>query len=440
MTGVRNRERGATEQLTPAGRSLLVLYAVALGVRVAFLVALYALPAFFDPSEITDGWDRVARNLLEHGMLAWSPDPTSPTMTRTPVYPAFLTGLMLATGGNLLLVRILYLAADAALAVLVVLLAVRVACSRAEALAAGYLYAVCLLPAWHIAKLSPDAFLGLVLTTALLLFLRHVYDAGRHGVRRTMVVVSGLALGIALLTKKTILLVAPLWIVVAVAGSRFRRRTLVAAVAYLLAAAVVVAPWLYRNYRLAGRPAPIQTLAWTVYWYGDFVDANVDSLGTDSFYQRAFDYVAGLAGDGLRRPAYELTVAQDLAREERLRRLAMRQIREHPGRVAAKSARNIVRYWYLTETGRLTRYTKVAGAALFVLFATGVALLARRRRLDGAAVLLAVTVLCFNVSYAAFFSILRYLVPVTPLVCVFAGVGVGAGFRILHSRARRRTG
>lgn len=403
-------------------RTLVALFALALALRLAFLGAFYALPHFFTPESITDQWDTIARNLLHAHTLGWGAAPATPTITRTPVYPAFLAALMWVTGGRYALMRLLYLLLDAAVALLVVWTGRRVLPSQRAALAGGFVYALCPLPAWHICKLAADAFLGAVLLGALALFLGGVFDV--RGARWRWVVVSGLAAGVAILTKKTILLLVPVWLVFMLVRHRFARRAVGVAAVYALAAAVVLAPWVVRNSRLAGRAAPLQTLTWTVYWYGEFVDAHAGQLGGAQFNRDARDYVTDLAGDGLWLPAYALTVRQDLSREATLRRLAMAHIRGDPAHAAARTARNVVRFWYLTETGRMTRYTAIAGAGFFLLFAAGVLILIRKRRWRWNAALVLATVLYFNFAYAPFFTVLRYMIPVTPLISIFCGVTV----------------
>jgi len=343
-----------------------------------------------------------------------------PTITRGPGYVGFLTLLTLLTHENLLAMRVLYLLVDVVLVVLVARLSYEVITSRRAAFLAGVVYAMYPIPAWHIVKLSPDAFFSFVLISTLLLFVTTMERYG-GAARYRHVVAAGVLLGVAILTKKTALIAAPAWIVIALWSRRFERGAWLRAVVYAVLAGLVVAPWMYRNYRVAGRGAPLQTMTWHVFWYGEFVDREGGGVEDADFENRSVDFLGTLVGEHPYRISHELTPQEDLEREAKLKALALEYIRENPGAMAGRIRRNLVRFWYRTESGRMGRYTGTMGATLFALMLIGAGSLIASHRFTARAATLLVTIAVFQLAYAPVLSHIRYMIPVSPYISVFGG-------------------
>lgn len=398
---------------------------VAILIRAALLVVLYSLPNdVYNPRYITDRWDNFSRNMVEYHTFSWVKDGSIPTITRTPVYPLFLAGLIAVTGDNLFLMKLLYLVLDGVLVLMIMKLSEQVFGDVAASTWAGVFYGLFLFPGWHASKLSPDVFNSFLLLGATMLYLRYVHDPVDEETPWRGIFVTGLVCGLAVLTKHVVVLLMPAWLLLTLAKKKFSPRSMVIVAGMVIAAALVLTPWLYRNYRVAGRPAVLQTLTWYNYWYGEYVDAHVDRLADPAFRADVAYYIGELAGDNIRKLPYALTVEEDLRREATLRSLALRHVREQPGHFIAKSSRNIVRFWYFTETGRMTKYTGVIGAIMFILTLLGLAYAARARHLNDRAVLLLATTLYLNLIYAPVFSIMRYMIPAVPYIAIFAGYGL----------------
>jgi hypothetical protein len=250
----------------------------------------------------------------------------------------------------------------------------------------------------------------------------------------------GITIAALILTRKATLVLCPLW-GVALLLKKWRPRTTALALGVCATVAcVIVAPWLYRNYRVAGGIAPTETLTWFNYWYGDIADREMERLNTTDFAMAASTFIGSLDGSGVYLP-YALPPAVDLARERLFRDLAFKQLREAPGHVAAKTMRNIPRWWYLAETGRMTKFTKPLGLGMAALFVYGVIVLSRRNGLDARTLVPALTVVLLNLAYAPLFSIMRYMVPAVPFIAVFVGVAVsGLGQRLAGVSGGARSG
>jgi len=412
-------------------REYLAIFVIALAVRMFALAALYTVPVSFDPDYVTDGWDTISNNVIEGHGISWTKDGSFPTISRGPVYPLFLAALIKVTNHNLLTVRLLYMVIDALIALLVLGLSYMVLGSRSAAIWSSIFYIVFLLPAWHVAKLAPDALFSLLLLVASMLFLKVFLRADQKRPSLSMAVVSGLVLGLAILTKKTILLLPLLWIVLALSKRGSRRSMSVALLVWLVASAAVVSPWLYRNYKLTGKFAFGQAMTWYVYWNGVMVDAELGHSIPGGFPEWAREYTQELRMDGHRTPI-PLPPKEELLRAERLKNLAVRHMKEDFGYFLARYARNVVRFWYLSDTGRARLYTGIIGAIVFILFAFGTGFLFATRRVNRGAVFLLITIVYTNLVYAPVLAVFRYLIPVAPFIAVFVGFGLSRMWRLVR--------
>lgn len=415
---------------------LLVLLLGAM-LRIGLFSYYHSHPQHFDHRYVPDSWDTLAKNIIAHHSFSFAEDGATPTIARTPPYALFLAGLSLMTGGNLPAMRLLYLVLDTLFILAVVRFGYFAARSEPAALWAGLVYALTPLTAWYCIKLSPDAFISWIVVAHLFLCMRSFARTPRRPAAFSLVVLAGLFAGFACLTKNLLLPLTMCLLLLAAVSHRFNRRFLLAALIYLSALASVLSPWLYRNYRIAGTPAPLHSLTWLVYWYGEYVDEHTEGLGAPGFNDSANRYIAGLVGESGTVPIYALDAASDLARERTLRRLAFQRIGNDPGHFLAKSSRNLLRFWYLTETRRLVAITRLFAVCISALFIAGMALLLGSNRRHELAYLV-LAILYFNIAHAPFFAIIRYLVPVLPFICVFAGYALYAGTKALRGIPKNR--
>lgn len=406
-------------------REYIIIFIIALALRIGMLAALHSTPSFFDPDYVTDSWDKISTNVLEGHGFSWVTDGSYPTIARGPGYTLFLAALMVVSKHDLLTVRVLYLLLDSILVLLILRLSYRILESRSSAIWASLAYTVFLLPAWHTAKLSPDVFYSFLLLAALVLFLESILTRESRNPSLSIAIISGALFGLAILTKKTILFLPAFWIVLALSKMGLKKSTITAIAVWLLAIGMSITPWLYRNYKLTGRFAFVQTVTWYVYWNGVLGDHELRGLNRDEFPEWAADYIRELRMDGHRMPI-PLPPDQEIARSQKLKQLAYRHIKEDFGYCFGRSLRNLARFWYLTSTGRAISYTKFIGIIVFAFFAFGTAVTIIKRKINHEALLLLSAIVYFNFVYAPIHAVLRYMIPVAPYVAVFAGVGLSS--------------
>ena len=252
-------------------RSLLVLYAIALGARLAWVIVFRDLGLGLDDMF---QYDMLARSLAAGQGFRWyrppdleriagliGIDPATITVPpegiastfRPPLYPAFLALIYLCAGWEqrLLAARGAQAALTASLAPLTALLAHRLGVKPRGAVIAGAILAVYpLLTLYPLTLLTENLFW--VLTLSSVMALLHAAARGR----RRDYAVAGVILGLAMLTRSVIAAFLPLaagW-----TGKRGRNGARGALILSSIALGVTL-PWAIRNSHLTGRPVFIET-------------------------------------------------------------------------------------------------------------------------------------------------------------------------------------
>ena len=309
-----------------------MLFAAALAVR---LVAIFAL----DTPGAAEGktpWKFGGESACLAASLAegrgygdpWAKD-TGPSSWLTPVYPAFLAGLMELGGGVTRATALfLFLAqslASAATCVLLAVLGARLGLSRAGVLA-GWLLACYPIAVWNAVQTVWDTtFVAFALTA----FLALLCVAG--GSLRAALA-AGLAYGALLFLNPAPLAVLPAALAFLAWRAGSAKRALLLSGAFLAVAALVCLPWCLRNQRVLGTFA-LRPNFGVEMRMGNHDEANGRPV---PFRYHPSHVEAELA---LYRELGEAEYGRDNQRR------ALEWIREHPSRFAALSLRRMRIFW-----------------------------------------------------------------------------------------------
>ena len=224
------------------GRPFLCL---ALIFALAFVVRLVMISQLSVPPVYDLLWnDAVAWNLVQgHGFTASQAEPYVPGIFRTPGYPGFLAVVYYLFGHSYQAAFVSQTFLDALSAVLVTLIGLRLLSPRI-ALIGGCLYALYPYSAYFCGVLSQDILLTFTVLAVLYLTTRAYLDRPA----RWQWLQVGLTIGLAALVKSFLILyvvVPALLVLFAVRGLRLK----IGASAMLgLGVAVVISPWMVRNY------------------------------------------------------------------------------------------------------------------------------------------------------------------------------------------------
>ncbi|MHC4135094.1 MAG: glycosyltransferase family 39 protein [Planctomycetota bacterium] len=407
-----DRKQGLLSWRLPA------LFVLALAVRVLFSQLAYPLVvADVQPSwrwENNDGYDGIATRLVDEGTYALRPD--RPTAQRLPLYPLMIAALYaLAPGEYVLLTQLVQALLAATTVVLLFFLGRRVAGDRCGYLAA-LLYALYPNSILLAARCHTEVLFTLLVTAWALVWVRAF--PGRSLLPPA--IGSGLLLGLALLTRGTLLLFPPWLLLTLLACKPLRtRRVALLTLCMTLVAGMTLSPWIIRNYRRSGYLFPSSTWSYAPAFHGYHF-----SRGFFAHGGRGLDLDQSASRTrGERLIEFEAVLDREsspIGREWRADQLAGRFWREalleDPVASLGTFGRGLVLVWF----ANFNRWSNLLGAVihlpLLVLF---VVFLWRRRRDAGPELWLLVSLILYvNALHALVYPHVRYFTPVIPLVLV----------------------
>lgn len=235
-------------------RLILILVLLCFLTRAGYIVAFRER---LDSLVISDmkTYDRLAVNLLEKGFYGID----RPWSYRPPLYPFFISMIYRLGGHHYLLLRLVQAGLAAVTAGLLYLLALRLADSRTAFLAA--LFFSLDLSLIHMSGVFLTENLYLPLSLLLLLLLLRGEKEGSCPYFLAVGLIGGLAALCRPVVLPFLFLLGPLWLV-------FRRELFRKWPLLLLGAALIVAPWTVRNYRIHHCFIPISTNGGVMFWMG----------------------------------------------------------------------------------------------------------------------------------------------------------------------------
>jgi tetratricopeptide (TPR) repeat protein len=406
-----NRERSPWADPLVGG-----VFAVALGLRLAYLLDLSRTPFFNDPQ--MDAWfhDQWARR------LAAGEGSGQDVFFRAPLYPFFLAGLY-RLGADAVAVRVVQFVIGAAGAMLTAAVTYRTL-GRWGALVAGFLVA-----AYGPLIYFEGELLLVVLETPLYLLAAWATDRGlRRGTAGAWLAAGAIA-GVGSLARPVLLAVVP--VVVLALARRRGRAALRPAGLYAAAVLAVLLPALLHNAIAGGDFVPVASQGGLNYYLGNNPEADGMAALAPEFRQgwkEGVEDARNLAEQAAGRPLKPSAVSAYWFRR------ALDWAREDPGAFLVHQLRKLAFFWdafeipnnqdyyYFSGLSRLFRGPFPHGFALLGPLALA-GLWGGRRRLAFAWVAVPVTLMAVIV---AFFVCAKFRAPLVPLLAVWAAAGVTA--------------
>lgn len=400
-------------------RKLLLVFAAALLVRAAYSAA-------FPPGALVNdarGYDVIGWNLASGA--GFSLEPGVPTPVRAPLFPALLAAVYAVFGHHPALGAL----AQALLGALACLLVFDIAArlwDRRTALLAAWLAA--LMP---VSVVYSGLLLSETLFTALFLLSLAAFLRSEGGGRAGWLAASGAALALATLTRPTTILFPGAAALALLIGGG--RRPAAAILLFLLAFALVIAPWTARNYKRFGVLLPVATGGATCL-YATGVEAEGGTYG-QGFAEIAEKWKAFAAS-----PDFRGGLDPDIRFDRELKAEGLAKIKAHPAGYAAVALKRMPKYWFsshssvfgvdkpLGEYRAEGRWLPIAARGALAAFHAAVVLLAglgmwlSRRTFRAWSILLLVFVY-FNM-HALFDICPRYFVPIFPYLLMFCAAAV----------------
>jgi 4-amino-4-deoxy-L-arabinose transferase-like glycosyltransferase len=391
--------------------SLLLIFFLALVPRLMF-VATRSNDLVWPDSE---DYHAISQSLLNDGTFV---EPDGRRACRAPGYPFFLAGLDSMGINTPRKVFVVHAILGALTCVLLTLLARRFFGSRVGRLAG---YGAALYPFFIY-------FTGLLLTetlftfglVALFLLMEISRDSAiRRGRRITALIAAGLVLGLLVHLRSSFLLFPLFALPLMLLRDRLRRPVLVRWGVMMALMAVVLTPWVVRNYRVFGRFIP------TTLQVGE------------SLYEANSPYADG--GPAMDRIPWDTISDGPLGEAERndfFKARAVEYIKTYPWRFVWQGLHKFCRFWNVVPNHgpyrsafyaiiSLCSYVPVMTLALLGIFV---------RRKAGRKILYILSpVLYYTALHMVFVGSVRYRTPVMPMVFILAAVGVGPLWGFLKS-------
>jgi 4-amino-4-deoxy-L-arabinose transferase-like glycosyltransferase len=381
-----------------------------------------ASPTTYQADRFPDWYDQLALSIAEGRGYRFSAD-TAETMLRTPGWPLVLAGLFSFVGYGLVPVQIFNVLCSIGTAGLTFRLAARISGHRLLGLVAALL--VFLHPAILIAdsRGGVESFFTLLLT----LFLTLLYRVLKTDSLKEWLLAGGVLGGI-LLVKSTAALLVPCAFVCHVLQKPSRAgtaRAFVATAALSLGAAVVLSPWIARNYRLSGEFVPTMTVSSMVSWMGVYLTTNRHTgREQHELDLEASDKMGGLAKSMSiphRSGYYPLfySVSDEVRFYRLLGQMVLERYREDPGLILRVAGDNAVGFWVRGRTMKATTLNAVLVLPVLALSLLG-AVSGLRRGLHLAPLLL--FALAFYLAHVPLQGQARYHVPLIPILSILVSL------------------
>jgi len=416
--------------------SKLPLAPLAVGILVAAVgwVAVGATQATFRqslPDGLSDEYDEIAINLVEHGR--YSADLTHwerSTVTRGPAYPLYLAAVFRVFGlrnlGAAARTDMLLYALTAGL--LTATLQTFVAAPAAAA--GGLVFAFWPTTFYFAVKGSSETLLDLLLVAslgALVLF------RARPG--RLRAAALGACLGLACLARGSAVVLLAVAVVWAVARAARRELPWSRVAVVVLAWALTMSPWWIRNARVSGEFVPFHSLTWYNAYHDDVFDRTKQWLASQGMGGADWSSVdrARLPASLPSHPAGSvypaiLDARADLAQERMYRTIMLGKFRS-PGYLMDKLLRNAVDFWSAAASATKGRKLLVTSIAWLSLYAAGLSFALRQASQRWLAqVCLAFVVLTWAL-YLPFLALFRHSIPTAPFIAATLGPGLWAAVR-----------
>jgi len=441
---------------SPGRRLLILLFSAALLVRIIYgLIEPNPYQGTIGKESISDAieYDILARTLASGGGYGYYPE--VPTAFRNPLLPVIAAGVYLFTGPHPLAVQMLMILLGALIPPLLFALA-RQFVELASALLAGVVAVFYpSLVIFSVSFMTETPFALLALLTLLCWSQFSLTNRGRWG----LVIVGGVFLGLALLTRSNIIPLLGLWILyLLVDGGRERWRNIARFAIFCAIAFLVTLPWSLRNYRVFGEWAGVATNGGFTLWQRyNFLppDGTIDSrqdvqqelqrlvldgktrcdageepveVGRPLMAQTVRGYLLRLGPDE-QKYVHSFDGLNEAQVDRRLFREALSAMVKFPVRSAIKVTKNTIKYWdphHDPDPIHHYRPYNLAFGIMAPFMIWGIVLSTSQWRRF---MLLYLTIFAFWGVSSFFLLVERYRLPVECLGLIFAATAVMALFR-----------
>lgn len=385
-----------------------------------------------------DGYDLIANNLINGHGYRFYPN-TSETMLREPGYPLFLAGVFKLAGYSLTTVRWSNWLLTIGIAFLLLRLTLIVTNDRNTSLLATLLFL--LYPGTVISEARGGV--EILFVFVVLAFMVLLYRAvERKDLWRYFV--CGLSLGVVVEVRSTPM-VFPFFLLVYLLlfsdRSAPRLKSILNVGVVVLGMAIVMTPWLVRNYLLVHHLVPTATVQGVAVQEGQYTCQHLNF--DDEFYAvqihagNVRDAIASDLGFHFEGAYYQ--VFYDAHDEWSFNRIlfqrAEREYTDHPALLATCACKNLFNFWFLGKTWQATRLNMLVQIPLLSLTLIGLYIQWKRGELSRMGIILTFIV-CIVLVHLPTIAHARHSMPLVPFLAIPASVSAVSIWLKYRTRAQ----
>jgi 4-amino-4-deoxy-L-arabinose transferase-like glycosyltransferase len=384
-----------------------------------------------------DDYDKLANSLLQGYGYRFGPD-LAETMMREPGYPVFLAGVFSVFGNSLDAARLANILLVVGIVLMIVRMARLVSTDPVVPLVASLLFL--LYPSILVAEARAGVEMFFIfLLMIFMLTLQKAMNAGRG----RHYFFAGLALGAVLLTRGTlilfpILLLLYLFVIARTWQERWHRVAKVGAL--VIAAALVISPWVIRNYKLVHEFVPTATVQGAATQAGQYIGKHLS-------FEKGFmelDSEAGVERNALASKLgytfqggyyqYFFRSRDEFDFNSLLLRTAMDEYRQDPVLFVRCASMNLFNFWFAGKSWQVTWLNMVLQLPFVIIALAGAYLLWKRSQLKQAAFIL-LFILYLYAVHVPVHAQARYSVPLVPFLAILASIAIVHFWRIWQRKA-----
>jgi hypothetical protein len=371
----------------------------------------------YNVSVYADGYDQLASNLAEGHGYRFFPD-TARTLLREPGYPIILAVIFRVFGRRFTLVQLTNIALAIGTAYLMTRIARTISASRVVALGSPLLF-LC-----HPETLVAESRGGVEILFGLLLILYMVtaYRAIRTG-KLWDYLVSGATLGLTVVVRSTPILFPIALLVYLLFVERRKTAAFRNVGAMVIAMAVVLSPWIARNYLLTSRFVPTASVLGVSAQAGLYLSMHPTignaKIDTEAFVER--NRLARELGYHFKPGYYQYfySSADEVAFSNYLFRRVLEEYKKRPLLFWQTIGCNLVNFWCAGKTWSAVAVDAVIQFPLVILAVAGVVACIKNGRLGAVGPMTVLIIYVVAVSLPILAQA-RYAAPLIPFLSILA--------------------
>lgn len=417
----------------------LVVIVILLKIAILFWIVpqfVDVFPGLYQIDKFPDGYADIAMNLVQGHGYRFFPD-TADTLLRTPAYPLLLSVVFAVFGKSLIAAKFL----NMILAFLTAWLVIRITALITEN--KFILILAPLLFLFHPAIIFAESRAGIAIVTSLCVAL-YIYVQHKAITEQSFrgFFLAGIVLGIASLIRSTPILF-PLFLLVyllLVRPGNLGMQAIFAKVGVLImGVAIVIAPWTIRNHSLVDEFIPTMSVLGISAYQGQYICRHIetgkgfDVLGKEAAQLRN-ELAEALGYDFKKTGHYQFffNAKDEVEFSDYLKNQVIQDYVAEPGLFIKCSLLNAVHFWITGQNWNATVLNAIVQVPFVILFLAGIYLVVKQGKFELIGPVL-LFIFYFYAVHIPVLSVVRYSVPLIPLMSVFAAIAIA---RIINRRLK----